>query len=276
MPFCDRHFASDRFRLTNGTKVLRQGSVPTIYYSRKGEKSILTFDRLTRQYVGTQADNLKADGKIAYSRDHLVAQRLDEVAKLKSLCRVCFTRSGGKCVSLGKLENFNLSLTKLQSQLDMDVEHQKVFSELICEGCFVKLVEFEKFRAKCVENRAKVEEKLNFLDEKIHECHEDCEDYFGDEEAINGAWYDMEVAENVNEAEEEKNFREISAKIEQSLKVLTDVRVKNEEIVRNGADVDCYVTMDVENPDDEIKDEVYENERVEGEKNLTIFLKKYV
>lgn len=243
MPFCDRHFSSDRFRvLPNGNKVLRQGSVPTIYYSKDGNKSILTYDRLTRRYVGKQSAHLKPEGKIAYSKEALIAQRLEEVTKLKSICRMCFTKSGGKCVSFRRLENFGINPMKLLSQLDLNMNHQKAFSELICESCFIKIIEFEKFRNQCLANQLKIEKELNELDAKIREKTEPFDNYFGDEEepvtTIN-SWFDIEARLAVNETVDEQNFREISSKItkiERGLKVLTDLRVSNEELIKSEAE----------------------------------------
>jgi hypothetical protein len=147
---------------------------------------------------------------------------------------------------------------KVLIHLGLRSEHHHAFSELICERCFIKIIEFEKFRSQCFANQMRVEKEMSELDAKINETSVD--DYFGDEITTIFSWYDIDAQVVVNEEVEEKNFHEIALKIEPDLKDLTDLQVKNEVFSRDDDDEHEFMEVEVEN--EAVKEMVFENETI--------------
>lgn len=172
---CEVHFAKECFQEKKDRVHLSKEAVPTIFFKQSNiglEMVQIKYDAENHQYFGQESIELLR-GKISVEDEEAIAnkrqQKLDE---LKSLCRFCFCndpKNESKCVSINKLDAYQIELNDLLTSLGLGSEPNEVFGELVCEQCFQQIVEIDLFKKKCREAQEEVFAEIQELDNKIQE-----------------------------------------------------------------------------------------------------------
>ncbi|XP_070508388.1 zinc finger and BTB domain-containing protein 11-like [Chironomus tepperi] len=167
---CSLHFAPEYLKLgPKGRTVVKKGAVPTIYYSN-GQKIVVPFNKEFQKYYGPEAEKLFEETEKACV-DHekeLINLRYKKVCDLKILCRFCFmNRKESTCIEMSALNNYSIDPNDIIKAIGCGTPYSIKFSELICEDCFLKILEVEKFRKKCCEKQQGMLNELEELDKKI-------------------------------------------------------------------------------------------------------------
>lgn len=186
---------------------LSKDAVPTIFFKQSSiglEMVQIKYDAENHQYFGQESIELLR-GKISVEDEEAIAnkrqQKLDE---LKSLCRFCFCndpKNESKCVSINKLDAYQIELNDLLTSLGLGSEPIEVFGELVCEQCFQQIVEIDLFKKKCREAQEEVFAEIQELDNKIQEIR--------NSKSSGVAWRKSDVGLSVDESQMEASTIEI-------------------------------------------------------------------
>ncbi|KAL7014244.1 hypothetical protein ACKWTF_015820 [Chironomus riparius] len=168
--FCSLHFPEDCYKPgPKGRLRLKKGSVPTIYY-KNGEKVIVPYNQEYQKYYGPEAERIFEDTEKS-AIDHekeLIFFRYKKLLDLKNLCRFCFMNSkDSKCIEMSALISYSIDSDDMLKAMNCETQYNSVFSEIICESCFLKIMEFEKFRKKSSQQQKEILNELEELDKKI-------------------------------------------------------------------------------------------------------------
>ncbi|XP_070508389.1 zinc finger and BTB domain-containing protein 11-like [Chironomus tepperi] len=168
--FCSLHFAPENLKHgPKGRTTVKKGAVPTIYYNN-GQKIVVPYNQDFQKYYGPEAEKLFEETEKACV-DHekeLINLRYKKVCDLKSLCRFCFmNRKESTCIEMSALNNYSIDPNDIIKAIGCGTPYSTKFSELICEDCFLKILEVEKFRKKCCEKQQGMLNELEELDKKI-------------------------------------------------------------------------------------------------------------
>jgi len=171
---CQVHFTSDSFEYQSGGRLLlSKGAVPTIFFRKSAlglEKIEVPYDQYTKSYVArTSWQNMK--GSVCFEDEQaLVTKRQQKLKELKSMCRFCFrSHIKIKCITLAKLETYQINPADTLSTMGMNVQYSECFSEIICEKCFQKVVDIDLFKKKCRKLQDDLVLDLKEMDAKIQE-----------------------------------------------------------------------------------------------------------
>jgi hypothetical protein len=154
---------------------LSKDAVPTIFFKQSTlglEMVQVPFDEVNHQYFGQESLELLR-GKISFEDEEALAiKRQQRLEELKNLCRFCFCfelKNESKCVTLTKLDSYQINLNDLLVSLGLPQESNEIFGELICEQCFQQIVEIDLFKKKCRDAQEEVITEIQELDNKMQE-----------------------------------------------------------------------------------------------------------
>lgn len=186
---------------------LSKDAVPTIFYKHTNlglEKLVVSYDAENHQYFGQESLELLR-GKISAEDEEAITnkkqQKLDE---LKNLCRFCFcfdVKNESKCVSVSKLDAYQIELNEIVSSLGLSHQTSEIFGEVVCEQCFQQIVEIDLFKKKCREAQEEVFTELQELDNKIQDIR--------NTKSTGRVWYKSEVGISADDSQIDTNTIEI-------------------------------------------------------------------
>jgi len=76
-------------------------------------------------------------------------------------------RKESTCIEMSALINYSVDPNNIIKAVGCNTPFSPKFSELICEDCFLKILEVEKFRKKCCEKQQQMLKEFEELDKKI-------------------------------------------------------------------------------------------------------------
>lgn len=181
---CEVHFTKDCFLEKKDRVHLKKDAVPTIFFhnSTSGVKRFqLEFDSTNCRY---NQETVEILSEIIYQKDEeetILTKKQQRCDELKTLCRFCFTPEtddAKNCVDISKLQSYNLTINDVNQLLGVSAMFEdNSSSELICESCFLSIVEFDAFRKKCREAQNDIWMELQDFEEKLEELRKikDCD-----------------------------------------------------------------------------------------------------
>jgi hypothetical protein len=168
---CEKHFSQENFVVgsKNFKLSLKHGSVPTIYYEN-GEQITVSYNQHFQRYVGHEADVMfeETESSFLVREDEIVKVRYEKLKELKSSCRFCFTKElDVKFIALSKLEAFSIDPQEMLNIIGVNIQYNGIFSQIICENCFHRIIETENYRKRCISAQKETILELEELDKKI-------------------------------------------------------------------------------------------------------------
>lgn len=86
------------------------------------------------------------------------------------MCRFCFECDKDiKCVPINKLEAYQIDVVEFLKMIGIEIQHNDIFSEIICEKCFQQIVDIDSYRRRCRKAQSDIIAELEELDQKIEE-----------------------------------------------------------------------------------------------------------
>lgn len=86
------------------------------------------------------------------------------------MCRFCFECDKDiKCVPINKLEAYQIDVVEYLKIIGIEIQHNDIFSEIICEKCFQQIVDIDSYRRHCRKAQNDIIADLEELDQKIEE-----------------------------------------------------------------------------------------------------------
>lgn len=158
---------------------MKKDAIPTIFFSdefnsNKTLKSFkLNYDSENQRYYH-QDDGVEFqshDNNTTNEEESVLTKKRVKCEELRNLCRFCFnpeTNSSKKCVEIAKLNIYNIRVEEIYEIIGVQ-ENEDIQSELICETCFLSVVEFDAFRKKCVDAQNDIWNELREFDVKFDE-----------------------------------------------------------------------------------------------------------
>ncbi|KAG5667652.1 hypothetical protein PVAND_015626 [Polypedilum vanderplanki] len=197
--FCDLHFEKKCFFVKGKSDnvCLKKGSVPTIYYEN-GIKIEVPYNIQYQKYYGIEADKMyrETENSAFDHESELIKMRYKMLKNLKNYCRFCLTNNkAAKCIALNSLDSYQINPIEILEMIGCSIEHNSTFSDIICEDCFLKVIEFYKFSKKCQEKQKEFLAELENLDEKIQKVQR--VNRTSQNETI--PWFKVEITEEINE-----------------------------------------------------------------------------
>ncbi|CAG9811576.1 unnamed protein product [Chironomus riparius] len=169
--FCQLHFDDECFKKgPKGTLRLKKGSVPTIYY-KNGEKIVVPFNQEYQKYHGPEAERLfeETEKSVMNHEKELINLRYKKLRELKNLCRFCFMNSrDAKCIDMSVLASYSIDSNDMLIAMGCSNQYNSTFSDIICETCLLKVIDFYNFKKKCNDEQRELLAELEELDRKIH------------------------------------------------------------------------------------------------------------
>lgn len=173
---CEVHFTKDCFLEKKDRVHLSKEAVPTIYFKNSG--SGLT----NSQYNQYEQETVEILNEIIYEKDEeeaILLKKQQRCEELRETCRFCFTpetNANKKCVDISKLQTYNISADEIASIVGIS-SILEVNSDLVCESCFLSIVEYDQFRKKCREAQNDIWLELQEFDRKLDELRKgkDCD-----------------------------------------------------------------------------------------------------
>ncbi|KAG5680452.1 hypothetical protein PVAND_009960 [Polypedilum vanderplanki] len=193
---CEDHFKTECFKpKKKGRLNLYENSVPTIYFremKNKLQKIEIEYDSKTQEYKGAEnLDFFYASTNIEREQEILNEREL-KMQQLKSLCRFCFeSENEVKCVPFNKLEAYQIDPAEMLLILGLHLEHNEIFSEILCEKCFQQMLDIDTYRKCCQKAQADIVAELEEMDQKI----EKIQSIKGNEKP----WFKVEVIETTGD-----------------------------------------------------------------------------
>ncbi|KAL7014246.1 hypothetical protein ACKWTF_015821 [Chironomus riparius] len=243
--FCSLHFAPECIKYgPKGRTTIKKGAVPTIYY-KDGNKVVVPYNADFQKYYGPEAEDLYQETEKACvnHEKELINFRYKKVCDLKSLCRFCFmNRKESTCIEMSALVNYSINPNDIIKAVGNETPFSPKFSELICENCFLNILEVEKFRKKCSEKQQEMLKELDDLDKKILQVKQSKR-----KSSVSiTPWYQVEINKEPDEFKDSMIFNSITsdmAPLNQSFKddetEISQVNIKQEpEAVQNDSDDD--------------------------------------
>lgn len=172
---CEVHFAKECFQEKKDRVHLSKDAVPTIFFKQSNlglEMVQVPYDVLNRQYFGQESIELLCGVISADDEEAISNKKQQKLNDLKNLCRFCFCfdpKNESKCVSITKLDSYNINLNDLLASLGLSSESNEIYGELVCEQCFHQIVEIDLFKKKCRDAQDEVLSEIQELDNKLQE-----------------------------------------------------------------------------------------------------------
>lgn len=165
---CEDHFTSESFHKKKDRVLMSKDAVPTIMI-RDSHQFEIRFDAERRDYFDEDFLSLKSvTSSPTETEESILEQRQGRLDELKTVCRFCISNDGTK-VSISKLSAYSISTDNLTTILGIEAPSDEVFSEFLCEQCFIQIVEFDGFRKKVKDAHQEVAAEIQELDEKLTE-----------------------------------------------------------------------------------------------------------
>lgn len=120
--------------------------------------------------MGTESiDFLYASSSVEREQEVLL-ERQTKIQSLKNLCRFCFECDKEvKCVPSTKLEAYQIDITEVLLMLGIEIQHNDIFSEIICEKCFQQIIDIDSYRRRCRKAQSDIIAELEELDQKVED-----------------------------------------------------------------------------------------------------------
>lgn len=151
-------------------------------------------------------------------------------------------RKESTCIEMSALINYSVDPHVIIKAVGCETQFSPKFSELICEDCFLKILEVEKFRKKCFEKQQEMLNELEDLDKKIKQVQQSKRR--SDFNTV--PWYQVEINREPEDFQNSMIFNSITsdmASLDQSLEdselKVTQVNIKQEpEVTQQDSDDD--------------------------------------
>lgn len=172
---CEVHFSKEFFQEKKDRVHLSKDAVPTIFFKQSSlglEMVQVSYDHSNRQYFGQESIEMLQGTISAEDEEAISNKRQQKLDELKTLCRFCFcfdTKIESKCVSIAKLDSYNINLNDLLTSLGLSLQSNEVYGELVCEQCFQQIVELDLFKKKCKDAQDEVFFEIQELENKLKE-----------------------------------------------------------------------------------------------------------
>lgn len=172
---CEVHFTKESFVEKKDRVFLDKDAVPTIFFKPSSlglEMVQVPYDAVNHQYFGKEGIELLRGDISVEDEEAVTNKRQEKLVELKSLCRFCFcsdAKNENKCVSIAKLDSYQINLDELMTSLGLTQPTSDILGELVCEQCFQQIVEIDLFKKKCRDAQEEVLSDVQELENKIQE-----------------------------------------------------------------------------------------------------------
>lgn len=204
---CEVHFSKECFMEKKDRVHLSKDAVPTIFFKQTNlglEMVQVQYDAENRQYFGQESIELLRGNISVEDEEAIAIKRQQKLDDLKSLCRFCFCndpKNESKCVSILKLDAYQIELNELLISLGLGTEPNEVFGDLVCEQCFQQIVEIDLFKKKCRESQEEIFLEIQELDNKIQEIR--------NAKSSGRAWHKSDIGLAVDDSQVEAAAMEV-------------------------------------------------------------------
>lgn len=170
---CQDHFLPTCFNYKKKQVRLFPDSVPTVFEretSNGVEEIVLTFDPELLNYVESETFLNPAYDKEKHEND-LIQKQKKRLAEVNRACRFCFEdpeEDDKDFVEISKLKNYSIRPGDVFTLIGLkSTQHQKMFSNVMCEECFQQIITFDGYKKRCCKAHNSIIAELKDLDKSL-------------------------------------------------------------------------------------------------------------
>lgn len=187
-----------------------------------------------------------------------------KVFEAKNACRFCFEQKNNvKCVAISKLEAYSIDPTDVLSMFCFGSDYIELLSDIVCENCFQKLVDFDTYKNRCKKTFCTFVQEIQEIDEDLEHFRKDQSSWLKDEiineEIIDGEEQQFDLIEEHLE-NDDVTYSEYQIDDIREDDDCNTIDVYEEEVIDEGHHVSKKIKLELDDENLMDRKDVYDEE----------------